>query len=224
MRLYSATVGSYSGNITHASSGATTKNVAASGTVSLCADVSLVVSADTHMRSGNSRATYNYGGSTTVRVNPYYLQGGTDDQLTGALFKWVLTSVPSAATVETASMTFYVEDSSTYAYSLYNMRQAWVEGTNNGTAGTGASWNFYGAGTGSWGTTGAQNTSSDRYDTNLWDAAAADFGTAGSKTFTLNAAGIAAVQGWVTTPGSNNGVTLQNYSGTSTDHLGGYLQ
>jgi hypothetical protein len=194
------------------------KTVTANFVVSLCTDVSLTVAEDTHMRSGNTRAAYNYGGSTTIRVNPFYEQGSTDGQLTGALLKWDLSSagIPADATVSAASLTFNVSTGSNYAYSLYNMRQAWVEGTNNGAAGTGASWNFYGAGTGSWGTTGAQSISADRFDTNLWGATATQFNTTGSVTFDLNSDGLAVIQGWVA-GSTNNGLTIQNYSGTTTD-------
>ncbi len=209
--------GTWSGDIVHTSTNATTRNVAVSGTAGWCFDVSLVVAEDTHMRSGNTRSAYNYGGSALVRVNPFYQQGSTDGQLTGALFKWLLDGVPAGVTISAASMTFNVTQASNYAYGLYNMRQAWVEGTNNGAAGTGASWDYYGTGTGSWGTAGAQNTSSDRYTTNLWDAVAADFNVTGSRTFPLNAAGVAVVQGWLDGTASNYGLTMQNYSGTTVD-------
>ena len=195
------------------------KSVTANFVVSLCTDVSLTVAEDTHMRSGTTRAAYNYGGTTTIRVNPFYEQGSTDGQLTGALLKWDFSSagIPADATISAASLTFNVTTGSNYAYSLYNMRQAWVEGTNDAVAGTGASWNFYGAGTGGWGTTGAQNTTSDRYSTNLWGATAADFNTTGSVSFDLNSDGLAVIQGWIAGSLDNNGLTIQNYSGTTTD-------
>lgn len=56
------------------------------------------------------------------------------------------------------------------------------------------SWNYYDAGTSSWGTAGAANTSTDR-DINLWNAVAADFGATGDVTFPLNAQGVAVIQG-----------------------------
>ena len=214
---------SWSGDLTGSTNPATitvdgNKTVTANFVVAVCTDVSLTVAEDTHMRSGTTRAAYNYGGSTTIRVNPFYEQGSTDGQLTGALLKWDFSSagIPAEATVTAASLTFNVATGSNYAYSLYSMRQAWVEGTNNGAAGTGASWNFYGAGTGSWGTVGAENTTSDRYSTNLWEATATQFNTTGSVTFDLNASGISVVQGWIT-GSTNNGLTIQNYSGTTVD-------
>ncbi len=195
------------------------KAVTANFIVSQCTDIAVDVAEDTHMRSGTSRAAYNYGGSTLLRVNPFYEQGSTDGQLTGALLKWNLSGVtiPAGATVSGASITFNVSTGSNYAYSLYNMRRSWTEGTANGASGTGASWTYYGAGTGAWGTEGAANTSSDRYDTNLWNATAAQFNTTGSVTFALNASGVDVVRGWLAGTVTNNGLTIQNYAGTTTD-------
>ena len=115
-----------------------------------------------------------------------------------------------------ASLTFNVTEGSAYDFNLYNMRRAWVEGTNNDAAGSGASWTYYDAGINAWGTAGAMNTTSDRYDTDLWDATSATFGPTGSVVIPLNASGIAAVQGWISTPANNFGLTIQ-YMGTGTD-------
>jgi len=195
------------------------KSVTASFEVSLCSTISVVAEADTHIRSGTNRGSRNYGGSTLVRLNPFYQGGSTDGQLTGALLKWNLSelTVPVDATVESASITFYVTDGSNNAYSLYNMRRSWVEGSNNDATGSGASWNYYDAGSGSWGTTGAQNTSSDRFNTNLWNATASDFSKTGSVTFDLNADGLGVVQGWLAKPADNYGLTIQNYNGSAVD-------
>ena len=124
VRLYSATVGTYSGNITHASSGATTKNVAASGTVSLCGTINLVTSGDTRMRA--SQSSTNYGSETTVTMSPY----STSAQ--GGLFKWGVSSIPSDATVSAASLSFYVTESSARVFSLYDLKRAWVRALPHG--------------------------------------------------------------------------------------------
>jgi hypothetical protein len=186
---------------------------------SSCTSVSPVADTDTYMTSGSTRGSYNYGGATTVQMNPYYKQGSSTDQYRGALLRWDLSSIPATATVSSASLTFYVTDTSATAYNLYKLRRSWVEGSNDGASGSGASWNYYGAGTGSWGTTGAQNTSSDRYDTNLWGASTTSFSSTGSKTVDLNSSGIAAVQDWITTSANNYGLTIQNYSGSAADNL-----
>lgn len=183
-----------------------------------CPVVSLTASADTTMRSGNTRGSYNYGGSPTIRLNPYYEQGSNDGQLTGILIKWNIdgATIPPEATIAGANISFNVTDGSNSAYGLYNMRRGWTEGTNNGASGSGASWNYYGAGTGSWGTAGAENTSSDRYNSNLWSATAGTFNTTGKVNIPLNNDGVSVIQGW--REGSNNhGLTIQNYSGSATD-------
>ncbi|MBN1538152.1 MAG: DNRLRE domain-containing protein, partial [Anaerolineales bacterium] len=169
--------------------------------------VNLAATADTWLRS--SYSTRNYGGSTTLQVSPRttYPQG--------SLYLWDVSGIDSDAIVTAASLTFYVTDSSAYAFSLYNMRRAWVEGTNNDATGTGASWDYYDAGTNEWGSGGAANTSSDRYNTNLWDAAASVFGSTGSVTIPLNASGVAVVQDWIDGSLNNYGLTMQNYSGGS---------
>jgi cysteine-rich repeat protein len=179
--------------------------------------VNLVATADTYMNSGNTKGAYNYGGATTIQLNPYYKSGG-NDQYRAPLIRWDLSSIPSDATITSASLTFYVATGETaYTYNLYHLRRSWIEGTGDGSAAstTSASWNKY-DGANTWGTSGAANTTSDRYDTNLWSAVASDFGVTGDKTFNLNADGVSVVQGWIANPTNNFGLTMQNYSGTAT--------
>ncbi len=70
--------GTSSGNITHTNSGASEVDLAVSGTAANCISSSLAVAADTFMNSGNTKGSYNYGGSTTIQLNPYYQSGGSD--------------------------------------------------------------------------------------------------------------------------------------------------
>jgi hypothetical protein len=60
---------------------------------------------------------------------------------------------PAGSTIESASITVYVEDetdSATPGYNMYEMTQAWTEGTGDGSAtGDGATWNTY-DGTNAW--------------------------------------------------------------------------
>lgn len=108
-----------------------------------------------------------------------------------------------------------MSDSSAYAFSLYDLKRSWVEGTSDGTASsTSANWNTY-DGSNSWATGGAAGTA-DRNSTNLWDATTSTFGTTGSVTIPLNASGVAAVQGWVNGSSTNYGLTIQNYSASDT--------
>ena len=76
--------------------------------------------------------------------------------------------------------TLYVTDASPLVFNLYNMRRTWVEGTSTQTnSTTSANWNTY-DGVNSWGAVGVADTSSDRYDTNLWGAGTSSFSTTGS--------------------------------------------
>ena len=156
--------------------------------------------------------TYNNGGNVSIHVD-----NNTNTGRRGALLKWNLSSIPSSATVSAASIQVNVTDASPLVFNLYNMRRAWVEGTSSQAASsTSANWNTYNGAT-SWGTVGAANTTSDRYDTNLWSADATSFATTGSKTLALNTAGVAVVQGWIAGTTSNFGLTMQNYTGSTTN-------
>ncbi len=212
VRLYSATQGTFGGNLVHVSTGATTKNVAVSGAVmeQTCIDVSLVAAEDTYLSAND--VTYNNGGNTELHVDA---TTGTSRRTT--LLKWNLSSIPGNATVSAASLSLYVSDASPLVFNLYNMRQSWVEGTVTRTASTtSANWNTYN-GVNSWGTVGAASTTSDRYDTNLWSAGTASFSTTGSKTLALNASGVEVVQGWINGSLSNYGLIIQNYSGSTSN-------
>jgi hypothetical protein len=171
--------------------------------------IGLEATSDT--RVSESRSTYNYGASANLIAS-------TDpNDRQGLLLKWETADldIPSDAIVTSASLTFYVKDPSASDLRLYSMRRPWVEGTGNGSPGTGASWTYYNEGTGSWGMGGAQDPASDRYNANLWDADPGVFSNGGSVTIPLNRDGIAVVQGWIRNPSSNHGFTIQNYAGQS---------
>ncbi len=190
VRLYSEAEGDFNGNITHVSAGATTKNIAVSGSVSWSQTVSLEATADTYLSAND--VTYNNGGNTQLHVD-----ATTDTSRRTTLLQWDLSSIPTNALVTSASLSLYVEDASPLTFNLYNMRRAWIEGTGNRTASTtSANWNAY-DGTNSWGTAGAANTTADRYDANLWGAGTTSFSSTGSKTVDLNSEGVAVVQGWI---------------------------
>jgi len=129
-----------------------------------------------------------------------WADGGASVQA-NSLYRWNLSSIPAGSSVVSASLTFRVIQNSAYDFGLYSLRRTWVE--NNTT------WNTY-DGINSWGTAGAMNTTLDRYTTDLWDATAATFGATGTVTIPLNAAGLAVVQGWLATPASNFGLTIQS--------------
>ena len=63
-----------------------------------------------------------------------------------ALLYWDISAIPAGSTIESASVTVYVENvtDATPGFDMYAMTQAWTEGTGNGTAtGDGATWNTY---------------------------------------------------------------------------------
>lgn len=212
VRLFSAAVGNFSGNITHTGGGAEQVDLAVSGQVSnqICyEDQAFTASADTYLSGYNT--TYNYGAQTYMRVTL-----GTS-QARGSLLRWDLSSIPANAVISAASLKLYVSTAGSATFNLYNMRRAWVEGTGTGSAtGDGATWQTY-DGTNAWGKNGAANTTSDRYDTNLWGAESSSFSTTGSKTVPLNTAGLDVVKGWVNGSIPNYGLTIQNYTTGSTD-------
>ena len=180
------------------------KTVSANFVVSLCSDITLYATADNWLRA--SQATTNYGGATTLSINP----NGTNSQF--ALLRWDLSSIPANATINSASLTLYVTDISSNTYYLYDLLRTWVEGigtTDNTPSTTSSNWNTYN-GVNTWGTGGAQNTTSDRNNTNLWGAGTTTFNALGDATVALNASGLTVVRGWYNTPTSNYGLTIQN--------------
>jgi hypothetical protein len=208
VRLKATTEGTYSGNIAHTSASATEIDLAVSGTVSNCSTVSLSASEDTYLSAND--VTYNNGGNTEIHVD-----NTTGTSRRGALLKWDLSSIPSSAIVSAASLQLNITDASSLVFNLFNMRRSWVEGTSTQAASSSsANWNTNN-GSSSWGTVGAANTSSDRYDTNLWGAGTSTFASTGSTNVALNASGVAVIQGWVDGSLDNYGLTMQNYSGST---------
>jgi hypothetical protein len=111
VRLYNATEGSFSGNITHTSTGASEADIAVSGIVSSSVSASLEASEDTYMSGYNK--TYNYGS-----VNLFKVTNNSSGTNRGALIKWDVSSIPSNATVTGATMTVYVSTASSQTYNI----------------------------------------------------------------------------------------------------------
>lgn len=112
-----------------------------------------------------------------------------------ALLRWDITDVPSGSQVEAASITLTFTNSTDGAYSIYAITRPWLEAEatwNNATSA--ATWEVPGAaGPG------------DR-DTIILGQVTSP--TIGTKTFSLNADGVAWVQRWVNDPASNNGIMI----------------
>ncbi|MCB2209894.1 metallophosphoesterase [bacterium] len=183
-----------------------------------CTLLSLPAISDTYMRNGETRGDFNYGGDIRVRVNPYYESGSLNGQLTGALLKWQTPVIPEGVEITDINLEFIVTSTaSNHAFGLYNMRRDWIEGTNDGAPGTGASWNYFDAGSTAWAAGGAADTDSDRYDVNLWNTTPADFASEGIYKIDLNGAGFDVIRGWADGSLENYGLTIQNYGGSSLD-------
>ena len=217
VRLTGAAEGSFSGNITHTSAGATTKTVAVSGTVSLCTTASFqqgtasyAGARDTYIQQAN--VTYNYGAATPLMVDSDEPNGSGND--VSALLYWDISAIPAGSTVESAAVTVYVENvtDATPGFDMYAMTQAWTEGTGNGSAtADGATWNTYN-GTTAW--PGGAGGSSDRGTTAL-----ANFATTatGSYQVSLNSTGLTVLAGWINAPTDNKGFMV--YAGTEDNGL-----
>jgi hypothetical protein len=210
--LFSSWSGTNAGNVVNTGGVYTivmngNKSVTANFASPTCQDVSLTVDDDTYLSGGAT--TTNYGNATTLQVDG----SGTAATQRSALLRWNLSSVPANASVTSASIALNVTDSSTIAYPLYDVAKQWVEGT--GAAGSGATWATY-DGSIAWGTAGASTTTGniDRGTLNLWSSTTTSFSATGVSTVSLTADGLAVVRRWVA-GGSNNGVMIQQYSGSS---------
>ena len=113
------------------------------------------------------------------------------------LLKWDISSIPAGSTVESVEIEIEVFNVSSGPYELYEVKRSWVE--------AGASWNNYSVGN-PWETAGAQGAG-DRGSTALGAIVA---GVTGPSAVTLNAAGVALVQGWVDNPSTNQGLIAAN--------------
>lgn len=131
--------------------------------------------------------TTNYGSSDTCTAD-----GGSDRR--NCLLRWSSLPIPTNVTVLGAALTLQLTDGTASIITLFKMTRAWDEGQ--------ATWQNASSGS-PWGAPGARGST---------DTASSVLGTltgpAGSRTICLNAAGVAAVQDWVTNPSNNKGVLL----------------
>ena len=84
-----------------------------------------------------------------------------DGTVARAFIKFALTGVPAGSTINSATMSLYIDSnlaSNTRDLNVYRLLRAWTE--------TGVTWNKY-DGTNDWGTAGAANTSTDREAANI---------------------------------------------------------
>ncbi|KYF84895.1 hypothetical protein BE17_00895 [Sorangium cellulosum] len=139
-------------------------------------------------------ATTNLGAATTCEADGD--DGSGVDK--SCLLKWTLSGIPAGSTVQSASITLQATDGSSNTYSLYEVKRAWSESA--------VTWNSA-TGTTTWATAGALGA------TDRGSLVGSVTGSAGSKTITLNAAGVALVQAWVNGT-SNEGIIVASSSNT----------
>ncbi|WP_437877264.1 DNRLRE domain-containing protein [Sorangium sp. So ce513] len=139
-------------------------------------------------------ATTNFGAATTCEADGD--DGSGVDKY--CLLKWTVSGIPAGSTVQSASITLQVIDGSSNTYSLYEVKRSWSESAvtwNNATGST------------TWATAGAKGS------TDRGGLVGSVTGGTGSRTITLNAAGVALVQAWVDGT-SNDGILIASTSNT----------
>ncbi len=156
----------------------------------------LTAIADTYLDNGS--ATTNFGTSATLAVS-----GKPDD---ATLLKWDLSSIPAGSTLQSAKLSLNVTGASANTYEIYELKRSWTESQATWKKATSAV---------NWQTAGADGAM-DRSTTVLGTVTAS---ATGILNVTLNAAGLAVVQGWVNSPATNFGFVLQDYDNANKDDL-----
>jgi uncharacterized repeat protein (TIGR02543 family) len=126
VRLYSATEGDFSGNIVHTSSGATTRDVAVSGSAG---NVTLVFQDGLHGYTG-TRDTYIYDVEPdTVRgTETTIVQDKNTNDERRSLLLFDLSSIPAGSAIVSAELQFYVSAEG-QGFNMYRMLVPWDEAT-----------------------------------------------------------------------------------------------
>lgn len=125
-----------------------------------------------------------------------YVRVDGDPHDVGGLFRWTLAGIPTGAVVTGANITFTVNETGG-TYNVFEVLQPWTESQVTWRqASTGQPWDL------------ASGTGGARGTTALGTFSAPTGTPPFPVTFSLNAAGIAVVQGWVNTPASNQGIFI----------------
>jgi hypothetical protein len=131
----------------------------------------------------------NSGAATTLKVDGDDPDPGGGDLY--AALRWDLSSIPTGATVSSATVTLNVTNPSPQTYGVYELKKAWNEGQ--------LTWNQAATGT-PWATAGAKGaTDRGAQIASVTPTQIAPY------TFTVPAS---VVQGWLNNPSSNNGILL----------------
>jgi len=187
---------------------------AVGGEVSVDITVTAGVGADTYVlreTDGHPANNNNYGAATTLRTR--YI---TTNYVKKILFRFDLSSIPSSATIISATLKMYSSGATqAQTYTIYKITDAngdWVEGTGNGTAVSGAPcWNYkaYHATTPtSWaGSAGLSTAGTDYINTVLATATLGSIDDTGLISIPFGASGLTVLQDWFG-DASNNGLLL----------------
>ena len=151
--------------------------------------LSLTATQDTSILKESANS--NYGSSTTLQVD------GSPD--IAALLKWDLSAIPAGSSIQNVTLTVNLTDNSDDTYQIYRLKRDWQESQTT--------WNNFASGSSNrWQSAGAAG-SLDRDSTVLGRVT----GDTGSRTFSLNTAGVAVVQSWVNNTAANFGFIIQDY-------------
>jgi len=173
--------------------------------------VQIPVQSDTFLQQTNTN--YNWGGNNLIYARR---NNGTNERALHPLLKWDLSSIPQDAQVTSAEIALRVTQSTTSIFNLYYLKQGWIEGRLSGAvSNSSANWSTYN-GINAWGSAGAQSTTLDRNNSNLWNATSSSYNATGVRTITLNSTGVGVVQSWVDKSLENYGMTIQPTTGSGT--------
>jgi len=132
--------------------------------------------------------TTNYGSTTTLEPDGD-AGSGTDKS---GLVRWQLSGIPAGSIVQSASITFQITDPTTETFNVYKLLRPWTESQ--------VTWQNAATGT-PWATAGAMGA------TDRGAIVGTVTGSNGTKTITLNSAGLSMVQSWMD-GGTNAGVVI----------------
>ncbi|MDQ3265321.1 MAG: DNRLRE domain-containing protein [Myxococcota bacterium] len=139
--------------------------------------------------------TTNFGGSDAVIVDGDDSAGGGGDKPKLGLVGWVVSTVPPDATVTAVTLVLTVSEPSFEQFTVHRMIRPWTEDQATWEQpATGASWEIFGA-------AGSTDRSPEEF-------ARFEPSVLGAQIVPLNAAGVAAVQGWVSDPSTNRGLAF----------------
>lgn len=138
--------------------------------------------------------TANFGLTTGCSIS-----GG--EVTSSCLLKWDLSSIPTNAVIDAASVRFDFYDGSVAPFDIHQVNGSWQELDVNWTKRDAVS---------NWSSPGCNSVPSDRTSAPVATFVVA----AGTRTVDLNSLGRAMIQNWVVNPAANKGIIIRNTTGT----------